>query len=115
MHKHREHHFDNSHTGAFVVTLECFHAALACVSDYHEKTLYLIQGPISGVHLILECDLYGISRIMQGMSPAFEQTLITHAQGLSVFLAIISLIMQVMPPFEQILIRHTQGLFVCNI
>ena len=28
---------------------ECLHAALAGVSDYHEKILYLILGPISGV------------------------------------------------------------------
>ena len=37
---------------------ECLHAALAGVSDYHEKMLYLILGPISGVRFILECDLY---------------------------------------------------------
>ena len=31
------------------------------------------------------------------------------------FLSIISPIKQVGPPFEQTLITHTQGLFVCNI
>ena len=56
MRKHRKHRFDNGQTGGFMVT-ECFHAALAGVSDYHEKILYLILGPISGVRLILECDL----------------------------------------------------------
>ena len=57
MRKHREHRFNNSQTGGFMVTLLCLHAALAGVSDYHEKILYLILGLISGVHLILECDL----------------------------------------------------------
>ena len=41
-----------------MVTLECLHAALAGVLDYHEKILYLILGPILGVRLILECHLY---------------------------------------------------------
>ena len=58
MRKHRGHRFDNSQTGGFMVTLEYLHAALAGVSDYHENILYLILGPILGVRLILECDLY---------------------------------------------------------
>ena len=78
------------------------------------------------------------------MEPQFEQTLITHAQGIfsvqylrilfssfeeedfqrfciklftmfKLFLAIISPIISVAPPFEQTLIRHAQGLFVCDI
>ena len=45
----------------------CLHAALECVSDYHEKILYLTLGLILGVRLILKCDFYsnksGISDI----------------------------------------------------
>ena len=29
-----------------------------CIFDYYEKILYQILGPILGVRLILECDLY---------------------------------------------------------
>ena len=57
MRKHREHRFDNSQTGGFMVTPSVFMQLFAGVSDYHEKILYLILGLISGVRLILECDL----------------------------------------------------------
>ena len=37
---------------------ECLHAALAGVSDYHEKNFVPNSGPSFRERLILECDLY---------------------------------------------------------
>ena len=53
--------FDNSQTGGFMVTLSVF-MQLWQVFQIIMKNLYLLLGPISGMRLILECDLYGNGR-----------------------------------------------------
>ena len=58
MRKHREHRIDNCQTGGFVGTLSAFMQLWRVFQIMMKKILYLILGPILGVRLILECDLY---------------------------------------------------------
>ena len=43
-------------TANWIICGQCeyLHAFQACLSDYYERNLYQILGPILGVHLILE-------------------------------------------------------------